>query len=201
MVDGQTNLIETAEEKGVKRMIPSDYSVDYRKLDFGDNYNLDLRKKVFNVLEQSNLSYTLILNGCFTDILFSPYLQVFDFEAGTFSYWGDGETFFDTTTTDDTALYVAETIADPEMVNAALEIAGDVISMKSTLATYEQVTGKKLTVKHLGSVEDLETWIEQKNKQLHLLMNICLSNIFTQWFLVKANLIISKILVIPKFNR
>ncbi|NJL53118.1 MAG: hypothetical protein HC930_14680 [Hydrococcus sp. SU_1_0] len=73
---------------GVKRMIPSDYSVDYRKLDWGDNYNLDLRKKVFNVLEQSNLSYTLILNGCFTDILFTPYLQVFDFDVGTFSLLG-----------------------------------------------------------------------------------------------------------------
>ena len=42
------------------------------------------------------------------------------------------------------AQYVAEAIADPEMANAALEIAGDVISMKQTLATYQQVTGKKL---------------------------------------------------------
>lgn len=164
MVEGQTNLIEAAEAKGVKRMIPSDYSVDYRKLDWGDNYNLDLRRKVFNILEQSNLSYTLILNGCFTDILFSPYLQVFDSEAGTFSYWGNGETVFDTTTTDDTAKYVAEAIADPQMANASLEIAGDIINMKQTLATYEQVTGRKLTVKHLGSVEDLETWIEQKKQ-------------------------------------
>lgn len=164
MVEGQTNLIEAAEAKGVKRMIPSDYSVDYRKLDWGDNYNLDLRQKVFNILEQSNLSYTLILNGCFTEILFSPYLQVFDFEAGTFNYWGDGETVFDTTTTDDTAKYVAEAIADPEMANAALKIAGDVISMKQTLATYQQVTGKKLDVKHLGSVADLESWIEQKQQ-------------------------------------
>lgn len=55
-------------------------------------------------------------------------------------------------------------IADPEMANAALEIAGDVISMKQTLATYQQVTGKKLDVKHLGSVEDLESWIEQKKQ-------------------------------------
>ena len=164
MVDGQTNLIEAAEAKGVKRMIPSDYSVDYRVLDWGDNYNLDLRKKVFNILEQSDLSYTLILNGCFTDILFSPYLQVFDFEAGTFSYWGDGETVFDTTTTDDTALYIAQAVADPELANSALEIAGDEITMNQTIATYQQVTGKELEVKHLGSVTDLENWIEQKRQ-------------------------------------
>lgn len=164
MVEGQANLIEAAEAKGVQRMIPSDYSVDYRMLDWGDNYNLDLRKKVFNILEQSKLSYTLILNGCFTEILFSPYLQVFDFETGTFNYWGDGETVFDTTTTDDTALYVAEAVADPEMANAALKITGDVISMKQTLATYQQVTGKELEVKHLGSVADLENWIEQKKQ-------------------------------------
>ena len=158
---GQLNLIEAAEAKGVKRMIPSDYSVDYRKLDWGDNYNLDMRKKVFNTLEQSQLDYTLILNGCFTEVLFGSYLKVFDFDAGTFSYWGDGETLFDTTTTDDTAKYIAEAIADPEMSNAALQIAGDVLNMKQLIATYEKVTGKTLTQKHLGSVEDLKAWIEK----------------------------------------
>lgn len=161
VVTGQLNLIEAAEAKGVKRMIPSDYSVDYRKLDWGDNYNLDMRKKVFQALKQSQLDYTLILNGCFTEILFGSFLEVFDFDTGTFSYWGEGETLCDVTTTDDTAKYVAEAIADPEMSNTALEIAGDVLSMKQVIATYENVTGKTLTKKHLGSVEDLKAWIEK----------------------------------------
>jgi nucleoside-diphosphate-sugar epimerase len=32
---GQKNLIEAAKQQGVKRFIPADYSVDYRKLSLG----------------------------------------------------------------------------------------------------------------------------------------------------------------------
>jgi nucleoside-diphosphate-sugar epimerase len=160
-VTGQLNLIEAATAKGVRRMIPSDYSVDYRKLDWGDNYNLDMRKKVFSALESSQIDYTLILNGCFTDILFGSFLNVFDFAAGTFSYWGDGNTPFDTTTTNDTAKFIAEAIADPTMANKALEIAGDIITMKQLLETYQNVTGKTLVANQLGSIEDLTAWIEK----------------------------------------
>jgi nucleoside-diphosphate-sugar epimerase len=160
-VTGQLNLIEAAAAQGVQRMIPSDYAVDYRKLDWGDNYNLDMRKKVFAALESSPLDYTLMLNGCFTDILFGSFLNIFDFAAGTFNYWGDGNTPFDITTTDDTAKFIAEAIADPSMANTALQIAGDVITMKQLLATYQRVTGKTLIENHLGSVEDLTAWIEK----------------------------------------
>lgn len=160
-VTGQINLIEAAAAKGVRRMIPSDYSVDYRKLDWGDNYNLDMRKKVFGALENSPLDYTLVLNGCFTDILFGPFLNVFDFAAGTFNYWGDGNTPFDITTTDDTAKLVAEAITDPAMANRILQIAGNVITMKQLLETYQTVTRKTLVENRLGSVEELTAWIEK----------------------------------------
>jgi nucleoside-diphosphate-sugar epimerase len=160
-VTGQINLIEAAAAKGVRRMIPSDYSVDYRKLDWGDNYNLDMRKKVFSALENSPLDYTLVLNGCFTDILFGSFLNVFDFTAGTFNYWGDGNTPFDVTTTDDTAKLIAEAISDPTMANGILQVAGDVITMKQLLETYQTVTSKKLIENQLGSIEDLTAWIEK----------------------------------------
>lgn len=160
-VTGQINLIKAAAAKGVRRMIPSDYSVDYRKLDWGDNYNLDMRKNVFSALESSPIDYTLILDGCFTDIIFGSFLNIFDFAAGTFSYWGDGNTSFDTTTTDDAAKFIAEAIADPTMANKALEIAGEVITMKQLLETYQKVTGKTLVENQLGSVEDLRAWIDQ----------------------------------------
>ncbi len=158
-VTGQINLIEAAAAKGVQRMIPSDYAVDYRKLDWGDNYNLDMRKKVFAALESSLIDYTLILNGCFTDILFGSFLNIFDFAAGTFNYWGDGNTPFDITTTDDTAKLIAKAIADPAMANNVLQVAGDTITMKQLLETYQTVTGKKLIEKQLGSVADLTAWI------------------------------------------
>ncbi|HYO80566.1 MAG TPA: hypothetical protein VES20_04125 [Bryobacteraceae bacterium] len=36
-------MARAAERNGVRRFIPSDFSIDYRKLDFGDNDNLDMR--------------------------------------------------------------------------------------------------------------------------------------------------------------
>jgi len=41
------------------------------------------------------------------------------------------------------------------MVNSALKVAGDVLTMKQLLATFEEVKGKKLVEKRLGSVDDL----------------------------------------------
>ncbi len=162
IVTGQTNLIAAAEKKGVQRMIHSDFSLDYRKLDWGDNYNLDMRKKVLQALEQSSIDYTLILQGCFTEILFSPFLNVFDFKAGQFNYWGDGNTPIDFTTMSDTAKYIAEAIVDPDLKNTALEVAGDVLSMNQLKTTYERATGKTLVENHLGSVADLQAWIANK---------------------------------------
>lgn len=159
---GQLNLIEAAKISGVKRFIPSDFSFDYFKLALGDNYNLDLRRQVAVELINSGMDYTFLMNGVFTEVLLSPFLQVFDFHSGTFSYWGDGDTLFDTTTTDDVAKYVAEAIADPALVKRSLKVAGDVLTMKQLAMNYEIVTGKRLIEKHLGSVEDLHTLIQQK---------------------------------------
>ena len=161
-VPGQKNLIDAAKQQGVKRFIPSDYSVDYRKLDYGDNDNLDKRKEVFEYLQQSGLEYTLILNGAFMDNVGTPYMPQFDLEHQTFQYWGDGETPLDFTTTDDTAKYVAEAVTDPDLANTALEVAGDVLTAKQLKAAYEEATGNQLAEKPLGSVTELQAWIANK---------------------------------------
>jgi hypothetical protein len=97
----------------------------------------------------------------FTEVQLSPWGQLFDFKAGTFTYWGDGETGCDFTTMDDTAKYIAEAISDPTMENRALKVAGDVLTMKQLLAAYEETTGTKLIEQQLGSVEELKEWIEK----------------------------------------
>jgi uncharacterized protein YbjT (DUF2867 family) len=159
-VPGQKNLIDAAKQQGVKRFIPSDYSVDYRKLDYGDNHNLDMRKEVFEYLQQSGLEYTLVLNGMFTEYL--TYMPMFDLKNQTFQYWGDGETPMDLTTTDDTAKYVAEAVSAPGLANTALEVAGDTLTPKQLKATYEAATGTKLTEKRLGSIAEMTAWIADK---------------------------------------
>lgn len=161
-VPGQKHLIDAAKQQSVKRFIPSDYSVDYRKLDYGDNDNLDKRKEVFEYLQLMGLEYTLILNGAFMDNVGTPYMPQFDLDHQTFQYWGDGETPLDFTTTDDTAKYVAEAVSDPDLANTALEVAGDVLTAKQLKAAYEEATGNKLAEKPLGSVVELQAWIAAK---------------------------------------
>lgn len=160
VLTGQLNLIEAAKSNGIQRFVPSDFAVDYFKLDWGDNYNLDFRKQIAEALSASGIPHTFMLIGAFTEAVFSPFLKIFDFQAETFSYWGDGETRFDTTTMDDTAKYVAEAIADPNLANRALKVAGDTLSMNQLYTTYAAVTGKALKKQQLGSVEDLKTWID-----------------------------------------
>lgn len=159
-VPGQKNLIDAAEQQGVKRFIPSDYSVDYRKLDYGDNDNLDKRKEVFEYLQHSGLEYTLVLNGAFME--FITYMPLFDLEHQTFQCWGDGEMPLDFTTTDDTAKYVAEAVSDPGLANTALEVAGDTLTPKQLKSTYGEATGSKLTEKLLGSIAEMQAWITAK---------------------------------------
>ena len=163
-VPGQKNAIDAAKQQGVKRFIPSDFSVDYRKLDYGDNDNLDMRKQVLEHLLASGLEHTLILNGAFMDIIPTPFMPQFDLENGIFKYWGDGETPMDFTTTEDTAKYVAEAVSDRELTNTALEVAGEILTMKQLKSAYEEATGKKLEEQHLGSVEELKNWIENKKQ-------------------------------------
>ena len=159
-VPGQKNLIDAAKQKGVKRFIPSDYSADYRKLDYGDNHNLDMRKEVFEHLQQSGLEYTLVLNGMFMEYI--TYMPLFDLEHQAFQYWGDGEMPMNFTTTDDTAQYTAEAVSDPDLANTALEVAGDTMTPKQLKSTYEAATGNKLTEKSLGSISEMKAWITDK---------------------------------------
>ncbi|MGL4623183.1 hypothetical protein [Chroococcidiopsis sp.] len=49
-------------------------------------------------------------------------LKDFDFLAGKFSCWGNGQTLFDITTTDDTTKYIAEAISNLQMANKGLEL-------------------------------------------------------------------------------
>ena len=159
-VPGQKNLIDAAKQQGVKRFIPSDYSADYRGLNYGDNDNLDKRKEVLEYLQQSGLDYTLVLNGAFMDSI--VYMPLFDLEHQTFQYWGDGEMPMNFTTTDDTAKYVAEAVSDSSLVNMALEFAGDTLTAKQLKAVYEEATGTQLTEKRLGSIPEFQTWIAAK---------------------------------------
>jgi uncharacterized protein YbjT (DUF2867 family) len=125
IVQGQTNLVRAAEKHGVQRFIPSDFSVDYRKLSLGDNHNLDMRLRFLPTLLDANMEHTLVLNGAFHEVLAEPFLGFVDAAKQRVNFWGNAEQPLDSTSTADTARYVAATVLDPRTANQALRIAGD----------------------------------------------------------------------------
>jgi nucleoside-diphosphate-sugar epimerase len=162
IVDGQTNLLRAAERAGVRRFVPSDFSVDYRPLAMGDNFNLDMRKKFLPVLEASTVEYTLVMNGAFLDILFAPFLEMFDRENKVFRYWGDGQQKTDWTHTSDAAKYVAATVLDPRTANRALMVVGEEATYPELAAAYTAVTGEALRLEVSGTVEELRAEIARR---------------------------------------
>jgi uncharacterized protein YbjT (DUF2867 family) len=159
IITGQTNVLRAAEQAGVGRFIPSDYAVDYRKLAEGDNPNLDLRRRFATILRESPVAHTVVLNGAFTEVELGPWGAMIDEAAGTFSYWGDGQTPVDMTVADDVARYTAAAVLDPDMANRTLQVAGDTLTLTAFHAVYQEVTGRRLEERRLGSVDELVAWI------------------------------------------
>jgi nucleoside-diphosphate-sugar epimerase len=158
IVDGQTQLLRASERQGVKRFVPSDYSLDYFALGEGDNVFLDLRRRFARVLEGSAVAATHVLIGAFAEVQLSPSMGIFDFRRGVATPWGTGDEPVDVTTLDDAARVVAAVALD-ERAQRRVAYAGDVISARSVGETFERLTGRPFRIEPRGSVAELEAWI------------------------------------------
>lgn len=161
---GQKNLIYACKAAGVRRFVPSDFSVDYFNVELGDNYNLDYRITTFAFLKESGVPWTSVLNGAFTEVQFTDFAGLLDQDTGTFSYWGDGETPCDFTVTEDAAAYTIAAALDPEMENRVCRVAGDVLTMKAVKSVTETVLDQTLEEIRRGSVDDLRNWIAKRKR-------------------------------------
>lgn len=165
IVDGQQRLFGAAVASGVKRFLPSDFSLDLFNLADGDNIMLDLRRRFASAAETQRGATELVhvLNGCFIDggVLFG-FLGAFDLQQGIANLWGDGNAKMDFTTYRDTARYTAAAAVDPDPLPARFNIAGDVLDFHELVQAYERGSGRQLTVRRLGSLEDLDRKIEER---------------------------------------
>jgi len=162
VVGGQRRLLEAAKRNGVQRFIPSDYSVDYFKLDPGDNVFLDFRKQVAASVLESGVGHSFVLIGGFMDVMLTR--GAVDLKNGKLSYWGTGDEPLQVTSIEDTAKLVAEVVFDPRAHDQAIHFAGDVTSNRGIAQEYERLSGKKLEERRLGSTDDLARWIAEKKK-------------------------------------
>ena len=150
IVDAQTLLLDASIKAGVPRFIPSDYCIDYTKLEPGSNRNLDLRREFNQRLDKAPIAATSVLNGMFTDLL-TGQAPVVMFDRKRVLYWGNADQLMDFTTLEDTATYTALAALDP-VTPRYLRVAGDQISMRGLAIVATKVTGEKFKLLRPGSL-------------------------------------------------
>ena len=141
IVDAQTVLLQAAVAAGVPRFIPSDFSIDYTRLEPGTNRNLDLRREFLACVDAAPIRATTIFNGMFADLL-TGQAPVLLFKIRRVLYWGDADQRMDFTTVDDTAEFAAAAALD-HSTPRFLRIAGDQKSARELAAVASDVTGQR----------------------------------------------------------
>jgi uncharacterized protein YbjT (DUF2867 family) len=154
IVDGQKRLLKAAEEAGVARMIPSDYSIDFFKTSEGDNRNLDWRRAFNRALDGSSVRGTSVLCGAFMDLLKMGAIGP-DPKTGLFKVWGDPNQAYDFTSTDDLAKYIAVVALDADAARV-VRVAGDSKSPSELGALFAELRGMPVKIEPAGSLGDLD---------------------------------------------
>lgn len=160
-VSGHRNLLTAAENAGVSRFIPSDFAVDFFKINADENDNLAMRKQVAPLFDKSKVRPIHILIGAFMDTMLDPRAPFIDWATNTLPYFGDGQQACDFTSVRDAARYVAAACAESDPPEV-LRLAGDVLTMPQLAASISRALGEPLVATSQGSVDDLGRLIAQK---------------------------------------
>lgn len=150
LLDAQSQLLDMAVAAGVPRFIPSDYAVDFTKLEYGTNRNFDIRRRFHERLDVAPINATSILNGMFTDLLIGP-APVILFKLKRVLYWENPDQLMDFTTVENTAEYTAAAAMDPSTPRF-LRIAGDQQSARTLTKTVSELTGEKFKLTRAGGL-------------------------------------------------
>jgi nucleoside-diphosphate-sugar epimerase len=162
-VEGHRNLIAAADDAGVRRFVPSDFSVDYFKIGADENFNLAMRKQVVPLFEGRRIRPMHILIGAFMDTMLDPRSPFIDWQRSELPYFGDGLQQCDFTSIADAARYVAAACADP-VAPEVLRFAGDVLTMPQFAASVSRAYGRCINPISWGSVTDLAALIADKQR-------------------------------------
>lgn len=153
IIGAQSRLLEAAASAGVRRFIPSDFSIDYRGIRPRSNRNLQLRRDFAGRLDATEIRATSILNGAFTDMLAGQAPMIL-FSRHRVLFWSDPDQVLDFTTKDDTARYTAAAALD-ERAPRVLQIAGDQVTARTLASTMSELTGTRFRLLYAGSVGSL----------------------------------------------
>ncbi|GGG23152.1 NmrA family NAD(P)-binding protein [Pontibacter amylolyticus] len=150
MVGIQSLLLKAAVAAGVPRFIPSDFAIDFTKLPYGNNRNLDLRKEFRERLDKASIAVTSIHNGMFADLL-TGQAPVVLFPLKRVMYYGNADQLLDFTTIQNTADYTAAAALDPSTPRD-LRIAGNVLSARGLKEAATEATGEEFSLFRVGGL-------------------------------------------------
>jgi nucleoside-diphosphate-sugar epimerase len=158
VIKTQTKLLDAAIAAGVKRFIPSDYSLDFTNFNHGENRNLDLRREFHKYLDAQAIAPTSIFNGAFMDMLTDQFPMI-AFNKKRITYWGEARHEMGFTTMDDTANFTA-CVALDDCTPRFLRIAGHNISPKELKKVLGNITGTPFELMRLGAPKRLARLIK-----------------------------------------
>jgi len=165
IIDTQLGLLRAAREAGVGRFIPSDFSMNLFGLAEGENINSDWRRAFAReaAAECGAMEVVHVLQGCFLDagVLFG-FLNAIDLDKNEAYLWGEGNADMQFTTYADTAAYTAEVALDEQPVPSPFFVAGDSLNFHELVAETSAGLGRPLTVRHLGTLRDLDSEIDAR---------------------------------------
>ena len=126
-------MLGAAREAGVKRFIPSDFSLDMFKVKVGQIVSSDWRRQFATIAEDEcrGVEVVHVLNEGFLDrkVVFG-FINIISVDEQKAYFWGDGKQLMDYTTYADTARYTAEVAVDDKSVPKVFSVAGDSLSFE-----------------------------------------------------------------------
>ena len=166
IVDGQVALARAAAANGARRILPSDYAVDFFKVKPGEHPTLDLLYEADKQIAELDIEQINVLNGAFLDAIASPGAMIqLDEAAGTASFWGSGHEPFDATTVDDTARFVARAALDADVPGGKFAVAAQQLAMSDLVDHAEKITGRTYKPTSYGSLDDLRAFFNAQREQ------------------------------------
>lgn len=157
IVEAQKNLLDGAVRAGVKRFIPSDFSIDFTTLVPGKNRNLDLRREFHTILDAAPVKATSVFNGAFMELLVKE-MPLILYRFKRILYWGEPTVKMDLTTMDDVAEFTARAALEGDTPRY-LHIAGDRVSAEDVRDVMTAITNKNFKLFRAGSIRLLDVII------------------------------------------
>ncbi len=163
IIDGQVALAEAGKRNGVRRFLPSDYAMDLFKASPGEHLMFDLRRQADEAIAAMGIEHVHVLQGAFME-MFGPKMGTFDYDAGTATFWGDGNQIIDCTSVESTALMLAHVALDRTIASGKFAFAGERISILNAAKVIEKQTGRTFKAHSLGSQAQLRAAMAEARK-------------------------------------